>query len=417
MKRLLSLLLVVAMLFGVCAMFTACDGSSASSEKEEEKEEKKSNRVKLSMKGVTIEEGVVYEDNGITLTAKEIAIDDDYIEVFFDLENTSDEYRNISCTGSVINGLSSSGYGFYQSLYGGESCEVSLGFYIPALELLQVKTIGHIDLYLDISDEYYNSLATHEKVTVNTSEKGFVHTQKYDGKVLFEKKGVRVTLIETSFKKEEEHGMYLLVENENNKSLTVSANQVILNGWWLPYGGFYADLQANTNTVVLLDLYNLEHLGVKKEKDIQNITFGIWAYDDEYDDLFDVETVSYVPGDKDFVKELDIGEDVLYEDAIDVVLYDLSADSGQLMVQLYIKNHTDDYCSISFENWMVNDYEVYSSASISLPENAQCIYTIYLYPEFKIDSLEELDSIKTNLSLTSYSDYETIVETLTLPLD
>ena len=417
MKRLLSLLLVVAMLFGVCAMFTACDGSSASSEKEEEEEEKKSNRVKLSMKGVTIEEGVVYEDNGIILTAKSIELEDDYVEVYFDLENTSSEYRSVNCSGSVINGLSSSGYGFYQSLYGGESCEVSLSLYIPELELLQVKTIGHIDFYLDISDENYNSLAMLEKVTVNTSEKGFVHTQKYDGEVLFEKKGIRVTLIETSFKKEEDHGMYLLVENENNKNITVSASQVILNGWWLPYGGFYADLQANTNTVVLLDLYNLEYLGVKKEKDIQNITFGIWAYDDEYDDIIDSETVSYAPGDKDFVKELDIGDKIVYEDDIDIVLYELTVDGGQPLVKLYIKNNTDDYCSVAFENWTVNGYSAYGSSSLSLPANAQCIYTIYLSPEFKVDSLEELDSIKTNLHLICYSNFEDIVETLTLPLD
>ena len=81
MKRLLSLLLVVAMLFGVCTVFTACDGSSASSEKEEEKEEKKSNRVKLNMKGVTVEEEVIYDDNDIVLTVTDMEISDYYVEV------------------------------------------------------------------------------------------------------------------------------------------------------------------------------------------------------------------------------------------------------------------------------------------------------------------------------------------------
>ena len=416
MKRLLSLLLVIAMLFGVCTVFTACDGSSASSEKEEEKEEKKSNRVKLSMKGVTLEEGVVYKGNGITLTAKEIEIDGDYIEVYFDLENTSSEYRIVDSSDVVVNGISSCGYGFYQSLYGGESYEVSLSFYVPELELLQVKTIGHIDFYLDIYDDYYNNLTTQEKVTVNTSEKGFVHTQKYDGEVLFEKKGIRVTLIETSFKKNETHGMYLLVENENSKYVHVSANQFMINGWWLPYGGFYANLQANTNAVVLLELSDLDFLGVKKEKDIQNVSFGIWAYDEEYDDIFDVETVSYAPGAEDFVKELDVGEDVLYEDDIDIVLYKLTAE-GQPVVKLYIKNNTDGSCSVELTNWTVNGYEAYGSAYLTLPANAQCIYTIYLNPEFKVESPEELDSIKTNLHLICHSNYKDVVETLTLPLD
>ena len=43
MKRLLSLLLVVAMLFGVCTVFTACDDSSSVSDEEKDSGKKKQN--------------------------------------------------------------------------------------------------------------------------------------------------------------------------------------------------------------------------------------------------------------------------------------------------------------------------------------------------------------------------------------
>ena len=44
MKRLLSLLLVIAMLFGVCTVFTACDSTSVSDKDEDEDDKKKDDK-------------------------------------------------------------------------------------------------------------------------------------------------------------------------------------------------------------------------------------------------------------------------------------------------------------------------------------------------------------------------------------
>ena len=421
MKRLLSLLLVIAMLFGVCAMFTACDGNSVSSEKEEEKkeEEKKSNKVKLNMKGVTVEEGVVYEDNGIILTAKSIELEDDYVEVYFDLENTSSEYRSVNCSGSVINGLSSSGYGFYRSLYGGESCEVSLGFYIPELEMLQVKTIGHIDFYLDISDENYNSLAMLEKVTVNTSEKDFVHTQTIDGEVLFEKSGIRITLIETTFSKNADSGMFVFVENKTDKFATVDLNNVVLNGWLQPFSYISTNLLPATNTVTFIDLSGLENMGIKKAKDIQNMSFDVSAYEQNYNSICQERQVSYIPGDKNFVKELNIeGKTVFDNDMVQILLVDAWVEDRYPVFQLYFKNKTDVDLSLSLCELIINGNPCTSTLPTNLPASAQSLQNFYIHGEgvYTVDSISELDSVTGYLFMFDY-DGNDYLEKIEFPLD
>jgi hypothetical protein len=54
MKRLLSLLLVIAMLFGVCAMFTACSDTGSSQDDDEKKEEEEEVEPTLVFKGLKI---------------------------------------------------------------------------------------------------------------------------------------------------------------------------------------------------------------------------------------------------------------------------------------------------------------------------------------------------------------------------
>ena len=418
MKRLLSLLLVVAMLFGVCTVFTACDGSSASSEKEEEKEEKKSNRVKLNMKGVTVEEEVIYDDNDIVLTVTDMEISDYYVEVYFELENTSNERRTISCNTAVVNGISTCGYGFYHELSGGESCDAVMNMYIPTLEMLQVKTIGNIDLYLNISDEHYNRIVSQDKATVNTSEKGFVHTQEYDGEVLLEKEGIRLTLIESSFKKNEEHGLYVLVENETDEHVTVDLDDTVINGWLQPHCYFYAEVPAGTNTVAFLDMTDLEDMGIKKEKDIQNMSFYVYAYDQNYDYLFREDHVAYIPGDKDYVEKLDVEGDTVFEEgAVEIVLVDVTVEGGQPMLRLYFKNNSDDDWDICINNVEVDGTESYASINYVLPAGTQCLRNFYLYADFKVDSLDELESIIADISVYNENSYDFFEDTVEFPLN
>ena len=418
MKRLLSLLLVVAMLFGVCAMFTACDGNTVSSEKEEKKEEKKSNRIKLSMKGVTVEEEIVYDDNGIVLTVTDIVTEENYVSFLFTVENTSSEYRSIECYNTVINGISDTSSGFYQSLADGECIEASISLYIPQLELLQVKKIGHMDLYLTIYDEDYDAIVEMEKVTVNTSEKGFVHTPNYDGEVLFEKNGIRLTLIETSFKKDEEPGMYLLIENETNDPVYFQMQDVELNGWLLPHNGIYTDIMSKTNTVNMISLSGLENMGIKKASDIQNIRFNVYAYDDEYDRLFDETPVAYVPGDKDYVEKMDIEGETLFEnDNVEVIMTDISVSGGQPVVEIFLKNSSDITMDIQLNSFEIDGYEAYGSIYLTMPADTQCIYTLYLWADFKVDSIDELDSIIGTLNVYDNETYQSTMQEIEFPLD
>lgn len=420
MKRLLSLLLVITMLFGVCTMFTACDGNSVSSEKEEEKEEKKSNRVKLDMKDVTVAEEIVYEDNSIVLTVKAISMEDDYVDFLFELKNISPVYLCVECTNSVINGISSSNHGFYQSLSSGESATITLSLYIPLLEYLQVKTIGQLDLYLNIidgSDGYI--LDEGIKVTVNTSKQDFVHTQTIDGEVLFEKSGIRITLIETTFSKNADSGMFVFVENKTDKFATVDLNNVVLNGWLQPFSYISTNLLPATNTVTFIDLSGLENMGIKKAKDIQNMSFDVSAYEQNYNSICQERQVSYIPGDKNFVKELNIeGKTVFDNDMVQILLVDAWVEDRYPVFQLYFKNKTDVDLSLSLCELIINGNPCTSTLPTNLPASAQSLQNFYIHGEgvYTVDSISELDSVTGYLFMFDY-DGNDYLEKIEFPLD
>ena len=417
MKRLLSLLLVIAMLFGVCAMFTACDGNSVSSEKEEEK---KSNRIKLDMKDVTVAEEIVYEDNSIVLTVKAISMEDDYVDFLFELKNISPVYLCVECTNSVINGISSSNHGFYQSLSSGESATITLSLYIPLLEYLQVKTIGQLDLYLNIingSDGYI--LDEGIKVTVNTSKQDFVHTQTIDGEVLFEKSGIRITLIETTFSKNADSGMFVFVENKTDKFATVDLNNVVLNGWLQPFSYISTNLLPATNTVTFIDLSGLENMGIKKAKDIQNMSFDVSAYEQNYNSICQERQVSYIPGDKNFVKELNIeGKTVFDNDMVQILLVDAWVEDRYPVFQLYFKNKTDVDLSLSLCELIINGNPCTSTLPTNLPASAQSLQNFYIHGEgvYTVDSISELDSVTGYLFMFDY-DGNDYLEKIEFPLD
>ena len=421
MKRLLSLLLVIAMLFGVCAMFTACDGNSVSSEQgEEQKEEKKSNRIKLDMKDVTVAEEIVYEDNSIVLTVKAISMEDDYVDFLFELKNISPVYLCVECTNSVINGISSSNHGFYQSLSSGESATITLSLYIPLLEYLQVKTIGQLDLYLNIingSDGYI--LDEGIKVTVNTSKQDFVHTQTIDGEVLFEKSGIRITLIETTFSKNADSGMFVFVENKTDKFATVDLNNVVLNGWLQPFSYISTNLLPATNTVTFIDLSGLENMGIKKAKDIQNMSFDVSAYEQNYNSICQERQVSYIPGDKNFVKELNIeGKTVFDNDMVQILLVDAWVEDRYPVFQLYFKNKTDVDLSLSLCELIINGNPCTSTLPTNLPASAQSLQNFYIHGEgvYTVDSISELDSVTGYLFMFDY-DGNDYLEKIEFPLD
>ena len=421
MKRLLSLLLVIAMLFGVCAMFTACDGNSVSSEQgEEQKEEKKSNRIKLDMKDVTVAEEIVYEDNSIVLTVKAISMEDDYVDFLFELKNISPVYLCVECTNSVINGISSSNHGFYQSLSSGESATITLSLYIPLLEYLQVKTIGQLDLYLNIidgSDGYI--LDEGIKVTVNTSKQDFVHTQTIDGEVLFEKSGIRITLIETTFSKNADSGMFVFVENKTDKFATVDLNNVVLNGWLQPFSYISTNLLPATNTVTFIDLSGLENMGIKKAKDIQNMSFDVSAYEQNYNSICQERQVSYIPGDKNFVKELNIeGKTVFDNDIVQILLVDAWVEDRYPVFQLYFKNKTDVDLTLSLCELIINGNPCTSTLPTNLPASVQSLQNFYIHGEgvYTVDSISELDSVTGYLFMFDY-DGNDYLEKIEFPLD
>ena len=417
MKRLLSLLLVIAMLFGVCAMFTACDGNSVSSE---QGEEKKSNRIKLDMKDVTVAEEIVYEDNSIVLTVKAISMEDDYVDFLFELKNISPVYLCVECTNSVINGISSSNHGFYQSLSSGESATITLSLYIPLLEYLQVKTIGQLDLYLNIIDgSDGNILDEGIKVTVNTSKQDFVHTQTIDGEVLFEKSGIRITLIETTFSKNADSGMFVFVENKTDKFATVDLNNVVLNGWLQPFSYISTNLLPATNTVTFIDLSGLENMGIKKAKDIQNMSFDVSAYEQNYNSICQERQVSYIPGDKNFVKELSIeGKTVFDNDMVQILLVDAWVEDRYPVFQLYFKNKTDVDLSLSLCELIINGNPCISTLPTNLPASAQSLQNFYIHGEgvYTVDSISELDSVTGYLFMFDY-DGNDYLEKIEFPLD
>lgn len=416
MKRLLPLLLVIAMLFGVCTVFCACHDTTVPSEKEDKDDETDS--TKLNMKNVTVEKGVLYDNLDIIVTLTDMEVTQSEVIFHLEVQNTGNQTRCISAYGCIVNGVSTINSSISEHMTPQSTSAESFVLPIETLELLHVKTIGQLSFYFSVTDTYTNYLDKNVLITINTNKAGYVHTPPSDGEVLFEKDEFRIILVETVHEKDKDAGIVVYAENTTDDYLYAEFYNIEVNGWLMPRTYFSAPFPPHTNAMYLIHLPSTNQLGITNAADIQNIYYDVKVNKEDLFNVYNETHLGYLPGDPDYVAPLEIEGKILYEDEyVQMIQTGITLEDGLVTVDLYIKNFTDYYFYSSFDSVRINHENFSDDFFVKMLPGSQCLHVLKVPVNEDIASLEDIQSFTANFQVDFIDNEEGITTSIDFPLD
>lgn len=264
MKRVLSLILVLAM----CAVcFSACDNDTSntdsnkttksisvidSSNKAESEQSASSTETTITTSNdnsetssetyeskadtkvslPTITEQVLWEIDGIKITATDIIEDEIFgTQIAISVENNSNKDVGIGSDALIVNGYMLTDLIAFE-VTAGNKAKKTIDLLSDELQAAGISHIGTIELYLHTYDpSSYETLKKSKCITIKTSDEDKAETTtNIKGTTLYEKNNIRIIgqyVDENSF-----WGASLLIyiENNTNKNITVSVDNVAVNG-------------------------------------------------------------------------------------------------------------------------------------------------------------------------------------------
>lgn len=238
MKKRMKVLAVVLCLSMFFTIAQACGSSDSDDKKDVVSSENKDSSATEDTRNetvVTIEEQVLFEQDGIVVTAKEYVTDriwGDGIKLL--IENNSDKSVTVGCNALIVNNYMISDL-FVSGVAAGKKANEIMYLSNTELEAAGIESVGQIEAYFHVYDsDTYETLFDTECVTIQTSEYENMDTVADDtGVELYNADGIRIvgkTVDENSF-----WGTAILLYCENNsgKNIGISVDEMSINGFMM----------------------------------------------------------------------------------------------------------------------------------------------------------------------------------------
>lgn len=290
--KLLAAVLCLSMFFTVAQ---ACGSSDSDDKKDIVTSENKGETTEENGKTtVTIEEQVLFNRDGIVVTAKEYVTDDiwgDGIKLL--IENNSDKSITVGCNALIVNNYMISDL-FVSGVAAGKAANKIMYLSNTELEAAGIDTVGQIEAYFHVYDsDTYETLFDTECVTIRTSEYVNMDTVADDtGVELYNAGGIKIvgkTVDENSF-----WGTAILLYCENNsgKNVGIAVDEMSINGFMMEplfTTTVYDGKMALEDITIFAE--DLETNGIEKIEDVE-LRFHI--YDAEsYEAIADSEVITF----------------------------------------------------------------------------------------------------------------------------
>lgn len=288
MRKRTKLLATVLCLSLFCAVVQACGSSKSDAGKEDVTTENKTEAV------VTIEEQVLFEQDGIVVTAKEYVTDriwGDGIKLL--IENNTDKSVTVGCNALIVNNYMISDL-FVSGVAAGKKANQVMYLSNTELEAAGIDSVAQIEAYFHVYDtDTYETLFDTGCITIQTSEYENMDTVADDsGFELYNADGIRVigkAVDENSF-----WGTAILLYCENNsgKNIGISVDEMSINGFMMnPL--FTATVYDGKMAVDDITIFS-EDLEANGIEAIEEVELRFHIYDAEsYEAIADSEVISF----------------------------------------------------------------------------------------------------------------------------
>lgn len=298
MKKLLSLVLVLILAVSLVACTGTTEPGTDKTPSVGGTSDNTPSSGETSKQEITLDETIIYNENDVKI----IATGMDYSGFFGPsikvlIENNSAKNLTVQSRDSAINGAMIDTI-FSEDVAAGKKANTTITFTESELNTAGIKTIKNIEFKIVLLDtDSYDTVATSETIALTTSaDASFAQTFDSTGETLYDKDGIKVVAkklsSEDSFWGSE---LYLYIENNTQKYLTIQARDVSINGFMvdpsfscdiLPgkvaYSSitfFESDLTDNGITDISelelkLHIFEAESWDTVKETDIIKISFN-----------------------------------------------------------------------------------------------------------------------------------------------
>lgn len=306
-KQIISMLLVFC-IFATMALGSGSDESSASSEHKEivsseSNSESVSGETNSSNESVsnpetlaiTIEEAIVYDENGILITAKEYSTDSIWGDgIKFLIENNSEQNITVTTNATIVNDYMVDDL-FYADIAAGKKTNETLSLSSSELNAAGITSIGQIEVYFHIYDsDSWGEISDTEGITIKTSLYDSMDVVIDEGgTILYEENGIKIIgkyVDESSFWGT---AVMLYCENNSGRNITVSVDDLSVNGFMISsffnqnvYDGkmAYEDITLVSSDLEENDIISVDEISLK---------FSI--YDpDSYNTIVETEEISFL---------------------------------------------------------------------------------------------------------------------------
>ena len=302
-KMLLALVLVLVM-----AMATACSGSedvkqpasvngdsSVTTNNESGESNVESNEDDTTVE-LTIAETVLYDADGIKVTAT--GYEDGWMgpEVKLLIENNSTKNVLITADAVSVNGYMMPNAALYSEVAAGKKANESLTIMASALDQSGIDVIAELQFYIQVSDsETWDTLATSELLTLTTSAAPYEQQVDDSGDVLYDNGGIRIICKGLKQDIIWDGTVVFYLENNSGKEISIYAENVSVNGFMTDVG-LWSDLRPGTRLIDGMSMIDLSDLNIESIAQIENIEFNLRVVDaNTWDDIVttDVLTLNF----------------------------------------------------------------------------------------------------------------------------
>ena len=228
---------------------------------------------------ITVAETVLYDVDGVKVTATGYEEGWTGPEIKILVENNSDKNVLITSDSVSVNGYMMPFAALYAEVAAGKKANETLSLMSSELDRSGIDVLAELQFYLQIQNpETWETVATSELVTLTTSAAPYEQPVDDSGDVLFDSNGIRIICKGLKQDIIWDGTVVFYMENNSGKEISIYAENVSVNGFMQDVG-LWSDLRPGTKLIDGMSMIDLSDLEIESIDQIENIEFNLRVVD------------------------------------------------------------------------------------------------------------------------------------------
>lgn len=228
---------------------------------------------------ITVAETVLYEADGVKVTAT--GYEDGWMGPEIKILVENDSSKNVLVTSASVsaNGYMMPSAALYAEVAAGKKANETLTIMSSELDQSGIEMLAELQFYLQIQDpETWETITTSDLLTLTTSAAPYEQHVDDSGDVLYDSDGIRIICKGLKQDIIWDGTVVFYMENNSGKEISIYAENVSVNGFMQDVG-LWSDLRPNTKIIDGMSMIDLSDLEIENIDQIENIEFNLRIVD------------------------------------------------------------------------------------------------------------------------------------------